>query len=83
VAAPPVHAGLSNDLDLPVTTVHVEFHARDVGRILRSEEGHGAGNLLRLSKPLHGNPGKHILREFIERFLGQSVTGPAKAARRR
>src|SRR5579872_793522 len=72
-SAAPMYTGrLSSYLDLPVSAVNIEFDARDVGRILRCQERDGAGYFLGLSEAFHRNPREHVLREFIEAFLGQS-----------
>jgi len=52
--APGYLAHLSNS-DLSHAAVYVDFNARDVGRILRSQERHRTGHFLGLSKPLHRN----------------------------
>ena len=59
----------SSDFRFVRAAVHVDFHARDVRRILRSQKRHGAGHFLGLSKPLHRNLRDDVLREFIDGFL--------------
>ena len=55
-----------SDSDLPHSAIHIDLHAGDVGRVLRSQKRHGPGHFLRLAKPLHRNFRKHFLGEFIE-----------------
>lgn len=59
-----------SDSDLSHPAVHVDFHARDVRRIWRSQKCDGRCHFLGLSKPLHRKLRNYFLREFIEGFLG-------------
>src|SRR5437870_9068940 len=66
-------ASRPSDSDLSHPAVYVDFHARDVRRILRSQKRHGSCHFLGLPKPLHRNLRNYFLREFIDGFLRQSV----------
>ena len=71
---PPVTAAICptdqlGDSDLPVPAVYIDFHARDVRRILGGQKRHDGCHFLGLSEPLHRNSRNHILREFIEGFF--------------
>ena len=57
------------DSDLSQPAVYVDFHARDIRRILRSQKRHGSCHFLGLSKALHRNLGNQFLSDFINRFL--------------
>ena len=56
--------------DLSHSAVDVDFHARDVRRILRSQKRHGTCHFLGLSEPLHGNFRDYFFGEFIGGLLG-------------
>src|SRR5436853_3124842 len=60
---------LSSNSDLSHSAVHVDFHAGNVRRILRSQERHGTSHFFGLSEPLHRHLGNHFLREFVDGFL--------------
>jgi hypothetical protein len=57
--------------DLSQPTVDVDFHACDVGRILRGQKCHGACHFFRLPKALHRNLRNDRLCKFIEGLLWQ------------
>src|SRR6266852_4509477 len=69
----------ADDLDLSQPAVHIDFHAGDVRRILRSQKCDGTCYFLRLSKPFHWDSRNDSLGEFIDGFLWQP--GPAKDRR--
>src|SRR5437879_4646062 len=72
-------ASRPTDSDLSHPAVYVDFHTRDVRRVLRSQNRHGSGHFLGLPKPLHRNLRNYFLREFIDGFLRQP--GPPKDRR--
>src|SRR6266567_2953446 len=76
---PPLSQPFRTDSDLSEPAVDVDFHPGDVGRILRSQKRYSACHLFRLSKTLHWNLRKELLRKFIEGFLWQP--GPPKDRR--
>ena len=61
-------------LDLAHAAVHVDLHAGDVGGVVGSKEGHGAGDFFGLADALHGHARDDAAGKFIERFLGKAGT---------
>src|SRR5438270_1459925 len=62
--------------DLSEAAIHIDFHSRDIGRILRGEECDCPSHLFGLPKPLHRNLRNDFLRKFIDTYLWQP--GPLK-----
>jgi hypothetical protein len=69
LAAPMCPVDFPSDSDLSHATVDVDFHAGDVGRILRSQEGHRSCHFFGLSKALHRNRRDQCFCEFIDSFF--------------
>src|SRR5580704_17733283 len=59
-------------LNLAYSSIHIQFHSRNVRRVLRSQKRCGACHLFLLPEALHRHRLDQFIRETVQRFLWQS-----------